>query len=377
MAGKDYYAILGVERNATEEEIRKAFRRLAKQHHPDRNKGDKNAERRFKEANEAYGVLSDKEKRAQYDQFGEARDRGFTGSDFWENVNRRRGRRPERETPEEGEAFHWEDMGEAGDVFSQFFHRESPGAWRSRQSGPLPGEDVEATLEVPFETAVSGGKLAISLPGEENCERCGGSGAQPGTKSQTCPVCHGAGHVQAFQGAFAFSRPCPRCFGRGQVITSPCSACSGAGQRQTTRRFSVAIPRGAHDGQRIRLAGQGHAGRNGGPPGDLYIELRVAEHPHFRRKGLDIHSEVGVNVAQAALGARVTVRTVAGETVVRVPAGTQPGTVLRLKGRGVTAADGRTGDHYVTVRVEVPTRLTARQADLLRQFARETGLAEG
>jgi molecular chaperone DnaJ len=374
MPGKDYYEILGVSRAATEEEIRKAFRRLAKQYHPDRNKGDKNAERRFKEANEAYSVLHDKQKRAQYDQFGEARDKGFTGNDFWENMNRRRGRRPGPAESGEEERFQWEDVGDAGDIFSQFFRRESPGGWGARQSGPAQGEDVEAVLEAPFETAISGGKMAISVPGVEPCARCGGSGAQPGTKSQTCPVCHGAGNVQAFQGAFAFSRPCPRCFGRGQVISAPCSDCNGAGQTQRARRFNVSIPRGAQDGQKIRLAGQGRPGHNGGPAGDLYIELRVADHPDFRRKGLDIHSDVHVNIVQAALGARVSVRTVTGQAAVRIPPGTQPGAVLRLKGRGVTSSDGVAGDHYVTVHVDVPARLSPRQAELLREFANESGL---
>ena len=374
MPGKDYYEILGVPRTASEEDIRKAFRRLAKQYHPDRNKGDKNAERRFKEMNEAYSVLIDKQKRAQYDQFGEARDKGFTGNDFWENINRRRGRRAERQAPQDEESFQWEDVGDAGDIFSQFFHRESPGGWGARQSGPVQGEDVEATLEVPFDTAVAGGKMGISIAGVVVCERCGGSGAQPGTKSQTCPVCHGAGNVQAFQGAFAFSRPCPRCFGRGQVISTPCSTCNGAGQTQTTRRFNVTIPRGAQDGQKIRLAGQGRPGRNGGPAGDLYIELRVADHPDFHRKGMDIHSDVHINIVQAALGARVSVRTVSGQAAVRIPPGTQPEAVLRLKGRGVTSSDGVTGDHYVTIHVDIPTRLTPRQTELLRQFARESGL---
>ncbi len=371
MAAKDYYEILGVQRGATEQEIRQAFRRLAKKHHPDRNKGEKKSEQRFKEINEAYSVLIDKQKRAQYDQFGEARDRGFTGNQFWENYQQQQRRRPTAQ-PESG--FEWDEGGDLGDVFSQFFRRESPHGARTWRTGPSQGEDIEASIEVPFDTAVQGGTMQIGVPSTFACKSCHGSGGQPGTQAQICPTCHGTGNTQAVQGAFAFSRPCPHCYGRGQIITTPCATCHGSGQEQTTRRFNVRIPRGVQDGQKIRLAGQGQPGFNGGPGGDLLVEVHVAEHPDFTRKGLDIFSEVEVSIVQATLGTRLAVRTVGGEAAVRVPPGTQPGTKLRLRERGISSAEGRTGDHIVTIRVAVPREVDAEAAALLRQFGQKAGI---
>ena len=369
MADKDYYEILGVKRDAGEAEIKKAFRRLAKKHHPDRNKGDKAAEQRFKQINEAHSVLIDKEKRAQYDRFGEAREHGFAGTDFWDLF--RHGRRPSR-----AETFSWDDFGGSGDIFSQFFGREeSPFGTRTRRTGPMRGEDIEVSADVPFDLAVHGGTMRLAVPGEFPCKKCGGTGARPGTKRQTCPLCHGTGNVQAIQGAFAFSRPCPRCFGRGEIISEPCTSCRGSGQVESTRRYHVKIPQGVKNGQRIRLAGQGAPGRNGGPSGDLFVNVTVAEHPQFTRKGNDVYGETTVNMAQAALGARVRVSTVKGDANVTVPPGTQPGDRLRLRGRGITSSDGRSGDHYVTVRVTTPRNLTDEQKDLLRKFAESAGLA--
>jgi len=364
---KDYYQILGVARNATEEEIKRAYRWLARQYHPDRHKGDKQAEQKFKEINEAYHVLMDKEKRAQYDRFGEARERGFTGTDFWEAFTRGRRAGPQ-------EAFSWTDLGGLGDILSQFFRRESPFASRVWRAGPARGEDVEVAAEVPFDVAVRGGRMTVSVPGVYACSRCRGSGAEPGTRSQVCPTCHGTGHVEAVQGAFAFSRPCPRCFGRGQVIATPCRECRGTGQVETTRRFQVTIPRGVRDGARIRLAGQGQPGRDGGPSGDLYVRVRVTRHPEFQRSGNDIISQATINLVQAALGTKLRVRTVQGDALVTVPPGTQPGDRLRLRGKGVKGPDGRAGDHYVVIRVTVPKNLTQEQKDLLRRFARSAGL---
>lgn len=387
MAGKDYYEILGVKRDASEEEIRKAFRRLAKQHHPDRNKGNKEAERKFKEANEAYGILMDKEKRAQYDRFGEARARGFTGEEFWQTFGGApggrggRGGRTRRPRPEPGaeEMFGGEAPGEAGDlgdIFSQFFRREAPFGARTWRTGPAAGEDVEVSVEVPFDLAVRGGPMTISVPSTFTCDRCAGSGAEPGSGSEPCPVCHGTGNVQTAQGAFAFSRPCPRCYGRGVVITTPCRQCNGSGQTQTTRRFRIRIPPGVSDGQKIRLAGHGQPGRDGGPSGDLLVEVHVGAHPQFRREGNDVYSDASIHMVQAALGTRLRVPTVEGEVALRVPPGTQPDTRLRIPGRGIRSADGRTGDHYVTVRVAIPTRLTEEQRGMLEALGKTMGVAE-
>ena len=260
---KDYYEILGVPRTASEEEIKKAFRRLAKQYHPDRNKGQKAAEQRFKEINEAHNVLIDKDKRAQYDQFGEARAKGFAGSEFWDSFRSRQGGRP-RGAPQAEEYFSGAESGDLGDIFSQFFRREAPFGGRSRRRGAQQGEDIEVALQVPFEMAAHGGETEIAIPSVFSCDRCGGSGSEPGTRSQVCPVCHGAGNVQAVQGAFAFSRPCPRCYGRGEVIAKPCSKCNGTGEIQATRRFRLKIPRGVRDGQKIRLAGKASPGATAG-----------------------------------------------------------------------------------------------------------------
>jgi len=366
MPEKDYYAILGVSRDASEEEIKRAFRRLAKKYHPDRNKGNKEAERRFKEINEAHSILTDKEKRAQYDRFGTVRDKGFTGATFWEQFGARGGR-------PRAERFSWSDLGDLGEIFSQFFRRESPFGSRARRGGPVRGDDLHATVEVPFDLAVNGGRMMTTVAGVFPCRACGGSGARPGTRAQPCPECNGTGTVQDLQGAFAFSRPCPRCYGRGEIITAPCARCNGTGQEDGVRRYNVRIPKGVRDGQRIRLAGQGQPGRDGGPPGDLIVEVRVAPHPQFRREGNDVHSDVYVDMVQAALGTSVEVETVRGRVKLTIPAGTQPGARLRLRGRGITGADGRTGDHYVQVRVRVPRNLTERQRELLRQFADSAG----
>jgi len=361
MAKKDYYDILGVKRDASEAEIKRAFRRLAKKYHPDRNKGDARAEARFKEINEAHNVLTDPKKRAQYDRFGEAREHGFSSAqDVWSGMGgQSRGGGPRAE---------FEQWGDLGDIFSQFFRRESPFGGMRRSAGPTPGEDVEATVTVPFDMAVSGGRMAISVPGTFACDTCGGSGARPGSRAETCGYCRGLGAIQEAQGGFAFSRTCPRCFGRGTLIAQPCSDCRGTGQVEKTRRYNIRIPRGVQTGQRIRLAGQGQPGHSGGPPGDLYVEVQVAPSSRFERKGNDVYGDVTVNLVQAALGARVPVETVRGSVMLTIPAGTQPGAKLRLRGRGIETADGRKGDHYVVVHVAIPTDLTPEQKELLRRF---------
>jgi len=368
MAGKDYYEILGVKRDASKDDIRKAFRKLAKKFHPDRNKDDKDAEARFKEVNEAYNVLNDEKKRRQYDTFGRLRDEGFSGGqDFWQSFG---GGRPGGRGGKRRASASWGDF---GDIFSQFFRKASPFGGPGR-AGPLRGEDVEASVTIPFDLSVRGGKIAMNLAGHAPCETCKGTGAQPGAAVQECPLCHGTGTVQESQIGFAFSRTCPQCFGRGTVIATPCRECRGTGRTATRRRLRINIPRGVADGQRIRLAGQGEPGKNGGANGDLIVRVNVADDEHFRRKGNDVYSEATINMVQAALGTTIEVRTVQGRASMRVPAGTQSGARLRLRGRGVTSADGRTGHHYVTIRVAIPRKLTAEQKALLRTFARSAGL---
>ena len=368
MAGKDYYDILGVKRDASKADIRKAFRKLAKKYHPDRNKDDKDAEARFKEANEAYNVLSDDKKRQQYDTFGRLRDDGFSGGgDFWQSFG---GGRPGARGKRRAASASWGDF---GDIFSQFFRNASPFGGTGR-AGPVRGEDVEASVTIPFDLSVRGGKIALKLPLHAPCEACKGTGAEPGTGAQECPMCHGTGTVQESQVGFAFSRTCPQCFGRGTVVATPCRTCRGTGRTEKTRRLRINIPRGVADRQRIRLAGQGEPGKNGGPSGDLIVRVHIAADERFERKGNDVHSEATINMVQAALGTQIEVGTVQGKASVRVPPGTQSGAQLRLRGRGVTSADGRTGHHYVTIRVAVPRKLTAEQKDLLRTFAQSAGL---
>ena len=364
MAGKDYYEILGVKRDADKKMIRKAFRKLAKTYHPDRNKDDKAAVARFKEVNEAYNVLNDDKKRHQYDQFGEARAHGFSGDEFWSTFGGGRGGRGGR-SAQPGEEFSW---GGLGDIFSQFFRRESPGG-SAPCAGPMRGQDITARGQVPFEMAINGGRIAVSVPGTFTCKQCKGSGAASGTRAQACPTCRGTGSVQESQVGFAFSRPCPQCFGRGTTIATPCDQCHGTGTEQSTRRYTVKIPRGVRNGQKIRLAGQGQPGSNGGTNGDLLVEIGVAAHAQFKRKGLTVSSDATVNIVQATLGAKVRVATVQGDTDVRIPPGTQSGEKLRLRGRGVVAADGRKGDHVVAVRITTPKDLTDEQKELLRKFA--------
>ena len=367
MAKRDYYEVLGVKRDTADKQIKQAYRRLAKKYHPDRNKGDKEAEETFKEISEAYHVLSDKKKRAQYDRFGEASAQGFGGG-FWDVfTGRGRGRG-------EGQAATYDDLGDFGDIFSRFFRGGSsePGAGPQRR--PARGNDVVTSVSVSFEQAVKGATLRISLPINQTCSRCKGSGAEPGTSAARCAVCDGAGTVQSQQLGFAFSKPCPQCFGRGKVVTNPCTDCRGLGQTRRKRRFEVRIPRGVRNGQRIRLAGQGEPGRNGGPAGDLLVEVRVREHGAFRREGNDIHSEVTINVVQAALGTRIEAPTINGRVALTVPPGAHSGTQLRLRGRGVEPARGPKGDHYVTIRVRTPRNLTDAQKKLLKRFAQEAGL---
>ena len=361
MPEKNFYNVLGVSETAGKDEIRRAFRNLAKEYHPDANKGDKNAEKRFKEISEAYEVLSDRDKRAEYDQLRKARETGFGapgGFDF--SGFQKGGGGPGRGT------FSFADL---GGLFSDIFGREarySPNAGRTYR--PQKGEELVFSLDIPFDLAVRGGKTTLRVPRNETCRRCGGSGAEPGSSPTPCPTCKGTGTVSDFQGAFGFSRPCPRCFGRGTINSSPCRDCKGAGTVRHTRTITVDIPAGVKDGAKIRLPGQGEAGIAGGPAGDLYLLARVGKHPEFERKGNDIYSQITVTMVQATLGAKVPVNTLDGTVTLTIPAGTQPGAKLRLRNRGVKSAGKQAGHHYVVINVKIPENLSSRQEDLLREF---------
>jgi molecular chaperone DnaJ len=372
---KDYYQLLGVSENAEPDEIRKAYRKLAKKYHPDANPGDPSAADRFKEVSEAHAVLSDSEKRKQYDQM---RKLGAFG--FGTGRGARRGARDMQEPAGGGytsaEGFSFDDLGGLGglgDLFTSIFDRGRKGAG-ARRSGPQRGEDVEVSAEISFEKAVRGGTISIQVPITETCATCTGSGAAPGAAIRACGECGGSGTVSFGQGGFAVKRPCPACMGRGRVPEVPCPSCRGSGQVRQTRKLQVSVPSGVETGSRLRLSGQGEAGSQGGPPGDLILVFQVRPHRFFRREALDIHVTVPLNLVQATLGSKVKVRTVSGKHVVlRIPPGTQNGTRFRIRGQGVTRGE-RTGDQFVEVRVEVPETLTPEAEEAMKSFAESTGL---
>jgi len=348
MAKRCYYETLSVERAASDSDIKAAFRKQAMQWHPDRNPGDKNAEHRFKEVNEAYEVLKDPDKRAAYDRFGHAAfehgagmggAHGF-GADF-------------------GTAF--------SDLFEGIFGMSSG---RGRGSGRERGADLRYNMEIALQEAYAGKTAQIRIPTSVTCEACSGSGAKLGTKPKACPTCGGHGKIRHAQGFFTLERTCLNCQGRGQVIESPCASCAGSGRVTRERTLSVNIPPGVEDGTRIRLAGEGEAGVRGGPSGDLYIFLSIGAHPFFQREGADLHCRVPVSLVTAALGGEFEVPTIdGGKTRVKVPEGTQSGKRFRLQGKGMPVLRARqTGDMYVQVAVETPQNLTKRQRELLAEF---------
>lgn len=361
---RDYYEVLGVSKGASDDEIKKAYRKLAKKYHPDMNPGDKEAEAKFKEVNEAYSILSDKEKRARYDQFGHA------GVD------------PNYGAGGPGGGFGGFDMGDIdlGDIFGSFFGGGFGGFGGSgqRRNGPQKGESLRANLTITFEEAAFGCEKEINLNRTEECDACHGSGCEPGTTAETCPDCRGTGVVRVQQrtGGFAFSStaPCSRCRGTGKIIHSPCKSCGGSGSVKKSKRITVTIPAGIDDGQAISLRGQGNAGKNGGPAGDLIVGVRVKPHPQFRRDGTTVLYEQPVSFFQAAMGAELEIPTIDGKVKYTLPAGTQPGTTFRLRGKGIPELRGRgRGDQYVTVRVQVPTSLNGEQKEALRAFAQSMG----
>ena len=356
---RDYYEVLEVERTCTEVELKVAFRKAAMKHHPDRNPGDPQAEVRFKECNEAYSILSDAQKRAAYDRFGHAAFQNGMG----------------------GGGQQGGFQGDPGDIFGSIFgdaFGEMFGGGQ-RRNGPARGQDLRYDLEITLEQAFTGSDVEITVPTTAQCETCDGSGAKPGTQPSTCQTCAGHGRVRAAQGFFSVERTCPRCGGRGKIITDPCRTCHGAGQVRRERTLQVRIPAGVDDGARIRLTGEGDAGQRGGPKGDLYIFLSVAPHDLFERDGMDLHVRVPVTMATAALGGEVEAPCLATaenpaacdcKVRVKIPEGSQTGRTIRLRDRGMSALRGRgRGDLVVELFVETPTRLTARQKELMRELA--------
>ncbi len=367
MAAKDFYQVLGVPDSASQAEIKKAYRRLAKQYHPDANPNNPQAAERFKEISEAHSVLSDADKRKQYDQMRRlgAFDGGMArGPRSTAGGRAAGGAGPDLRT----EGIDFGDFGGLGDIFSSIFGR-------GRQEAAAHAEEIETIVEVPFRVATLGGKVPVTLQVIEPCPTCAGSGGAPGATWSTCPECNGRGTISFGQGGFAVNRPCPQCRGRGRIPSEPCPTCRGAGEIRTERQMIITVPSGTETGTRVRMRGQGESGKSGTPPGDLIITFQVQPDRFFRREGLDIVCEVPLNIAQAALGTRLRVRTLDGKKVMlRIPAGTQPGRKFRIKGQGVEK-NGVRGDQLVQVRVTVPEQLTPEQQDRLKQFAESAGLA--
>ncbi len=348
MSKRDYYEVLGVQKNASEDEIKKAFKRMAMKYHPDRNPDDEEAEEKFAEAREAYDVLSDTQKRAAYDQFGHAGVEGGMGG-MGGGAGGFGG----------GASFH--DI--FGDVFGDIF---GGGGGRGGGRQVFRGADLRYNLTISLEEAVQGTTSRIRFPTAVPCEKCDGSGAKPGSKPDSCPTCNGIGQVRMQQGFFTVQQACPRCHGRGEIISDPCDACHGDGTVQEEKTLSVKVPAGVDTGDRIRLSGEGEAGENGGPPGDLFVHIQVKPHEIFQRDGNDLHCEVPISFVTAALGGEIEVPTLNGKASVKVPAETQSGKVFRLRGKGVTSVrGGEAGDLLCRVVVETPVKLNKEQKELL------------
>ena len=348
MAKRDYYEVLGVNRDASDEDIKKAYRKLAMKFHPDRNPDNKESEGKFKEAKEAYEVLSDKEKRGTYDAYGHA------------GVDARAGM---------GAGQHgFGGFSDAfGDIFGEIFGGGA-GA-RGGRSSVYRGADLRYNLEITLEQAARGTETKIRIPTLEECETCQGSGAKPGTSAKTCHTCSGSGQVRMAMGPFSMAQTCPTCHGTGKVIPTPCATCHGAGRLKKHKTLSVKIPTGVDEGDRIRLSGEGEAGVNGGPPGDLYVVIHLREHSVFQREGNDLHCEMPLSFSTAALGGEIVIPTLDGEAMIKIPAETQTGQVFRLRGKGIKGVRSNShGDLLCHMVIETPVRLTERQKELLREF---------
>ncbi len=373
-ATKDYYEILGVSSKAKAGEIKKAYRRLAKQYHPDANPDNPKAADRFKEIGEAYSVLSDDEKRKHYDQMRRLGALGF-GRGGTGARGPFSGAGGQTTVGWSGD-FSFEDLsgfGGISDLFSSIFDR-GKGQTPGRGAGPEQGKNVEYVVEIGFETAAKGGKISISVPITEDCATCGGDGATPGTDLRDCAECRGSGTISFGQGGFAVKRPCPACFGRGRIPQKPCKSCGGGGTVRQSRKIQVVVPAGVETGSKVRLSGQGERGSDGGKAGDLVISFKVKSHRFFTREGLDIHVRIPINIVQATLGSKVKVSTLTGKKVVlRIPAGTQSGTKFRIRGLGIEKG-GRVGDQYVEVTVDVPDKLSDEEQKMMEAFAESTGL---
>ncbi|MDE7434512.1 MAG: molecular chaperone DnaJ [Lachnospiraceae bacterium] len=357
---RDYYEVLGVEKSADDAAIKKAYRVLAKKYHPDMNPGDAEAEKKFKEASEAYAVLSDPDKRRQYDQFGHAAfDGGAGGAGGFDFSNM-----------DMGDIF-----GSFGDIFGDFFG----GGSRRSSNGPMKGADLRTRVRITFEEAVFGCEKELELVLKDECETCNGSGAKPGTNPETCPKCQGKGKVvytqQSLFGMVQNVQTCPECQGKGKVVREKCPDCRGTGYISNKKKIKVSIPAGIDHGQRVRIRDKGEPGINGGPRGDLLVEVTVSSHPIFQRQDVDIYSTAPISFAQAALGGEVRISTIDGDVVYEVKPGTPTDTRIRLKGKGVPSLRNKSvrGDHYVTLVVQVPTGLSDAAKEALRQFDAETG----
>ncbi len=352
---RDYYEVLSVNRASSPDEIKSAYRKIAFKFHPDKNPGDKDAEEKFKEAAEAYAVLSDPEKKARYDQFGHAGFgpgganpfEGFGGFGFSGSIN---------------DIF--------GDIFGEFFGGQRGGRTRG---GRNRGADLRYNIEISFEEAAFGVETQIKVPRSRRCDACEGSGSKPGKSARACPTCGGTGEMRFTQGFFSIARPCTHCHGAGRVITDPCESCKGAGRTESEAQLTVKIPAGVDTGTRLRLTGEGEPGELGGPPGDLYVVVHVKEHPLFTREDNEVFCEVPISFPDAALGATIDVPTLEGKVKLKIPAGTQSGKIFRLKGKGIASLNGyERGDQHVRVVIETPTNLTREQKRLLEEFAAVT-----
>ena len=360
MAKRDFYEILGVAKNASDEEIKKAYRKLAMKYHPDRNPDSKGAEDKFKEAKEAYEMLSDTPKREAYDRYGHAGvDPNMGGGGFGGAGAGAGGF---------ADAF--------GDIFGDIFGNGARGgAGGARSAGPqvYRGADLRYNLEISLEQAAHGYDTTIRVPSWDNCDSCHGSGAKAGTQAATCPTCNGQGQVRMQQGFFSIQQTCPKCHGTGKIIPTPCPTCAGAGRIKRNKTLEVKIPAGIDDGMRIRSSGNGEPGMNGGPPGDLYVEIHIKQHPVFQRDGDDLHCEIPISYTKAALGGDVEVPTLNGKASFNLPEGTQSGKTFRLRGKGIKGVrSGYAGDLFCHVVIETPVKLTEKQKELLRDFERLT-----